>query len=140
MRPCKGTAGQPVAISRLGQKAHIVVLDLDRGALHQGTLERAFEAEHGKGERPWPPRLMGRLDQRRKPRHRIEPCRRDGDSGLRHLLLEARKQRRRSLAHLEQAVPLAHGAVVAPARAAHLRIDGEHQPVEEAAALGSGTR
>ncbi len=38
---------------------------------------------------------------------------------------------RRALAHLEQAVPLPHGAVVAAKRRAHLGIDGEHQPVEE---------
>ena len=92
MRSCKGSAGEPVALARLGKQAHIVVLDFDRRALHQGPLERAFEAEHGKGERPRPARLVCRLDERREPRHRIEPCRSDGDARLGHLLLEASEQ------------------------------------------------
>ena len=96
-------------------------------------------AEHGEREGPRPARLTRRLDQRREPRDRIEPCRRDGHAGFRHLLLKPGIERRRSLAHLEQAVPLPHGALVASSRPAHLRIDGKHQPVEEAPPLGGWT-
>src|SRR6478736_135919 len=107
MRSCKGPAGEAVALPRLRQQAHIIVLDLDRRALHEGALERAFERQHGEREGPWPARLTRRLDQRREPRDRIEPCRRDGHAGFRHLLLKPGIERRRSLAHLKQAVPLA---------------------------------
>src|SRR5512144_1377457 len=104
MRSCKGPPCEAVALACLGQKAHIVVLDLDSRSLHESALERAFEAEHGEGKRTWPARLMRRLDQGREPRDRIEPCCRDGDACLGQLLLEARIERRRSLAHLKQSV------------------------------------
>src|SRR6516164_7700545 len=138
MRSRKGSSSKPVALSCLRQQAYVVVLHLDGWALHQGLFKRAFEVEHRVGERTWPTRFMCRLDQRRKPRHSVEPCRGDSHTGFRHLLFEAGEKRRRSFAHLEQAIALTHGTVVAPARAAPFRLGGERSPVENEAALRSG--
>src|SRR3954463_9539615 len=108
MRSYKGPARKAVASAGLAQKAYIIVLDFDGGPLGKGGLKGALEAEHGVREMPLDADLGSALDQLRKPRHRFDPRRSDGDGGLGHLLLEPGEMRRRPLAHLEQAIALPH--------------------------------
>src|SRR5581483_5601015 len=132
----KGPQGGPVALARDAQSLPEFVLDLGCRPPVERLLEPTLERQHGVREwRVGAPRLALPLDQRGEPLRGIAASGGDGDTGLRHLLLEPLEQRARSLAHLEQAVPLAHGAVVAAKGRAHLRVDHEHEPVEEAAPL-----
>ena len=138
MRPVERAAGGGVARAVVLEHGAIAILDLDRRMLRQELLHPAVERDLGGGKRRGG--IAARRERRLQSPHRLGPQRRDRDRKLGGLVLDRVEPVRIGARLLEQPVARAQRALERGDAARMLGIDREHQPVEEAAALGGRSR
>ena len=134
MRPGERAPGRGVARAALAKLAAIAVLDRDRGLLHEHRLHPAVERDLGPGKRRV--RVLAGIERALQAAHRLGAPGRDRDPDLGGLVLDRVEPVRIGPRLFEQPVARAQRALQRVDAAHVLRVDREHQPVEETAPFG----
>ena len=137
MRPDEGAPGRAITRAMLPQLSTIEILDVDGSMAQEFAFDRPFNGEHRPRERRGiiPPSS----DQRGKPGYRILPRSRNCNAGFRHFAFDSIKPCGIGTFVFKKAVAGSKRALERVDSCAMLRIDGQHQTVEEASTVARGT-
>ena len=136
MRAFQRAAGGAVAFPPRGKRLAESFLDLDGGFLPDQRFERPGKAEIGLREG-----AVGQLfDHRHQQPDHFGPRGGDRRAGLGHLRFDRLEPGAVARLFGKQPVAAAHRLLVVERPPAVTRIDRQHQPVEEAAAVGRPVR